>query len=626
MCGIAGLIDRDGWTGPIERLTAMRDELRHRGPDDAGAWWSDDRRVGFGHRRLAIIDLSPGGHQPMANRRGDLHITYNGEIYNYRELRARLEGLGRTFTSTSDTEVMLEAFDAWGDRALEELNGMFALALYDARADRVLLARDRAGEKPLYYWHRGDRLYFASELKALFADPDVPRDLDYDALNFYLTYGYVPGERCILRGVRKLPAGHALTFDLKTGATEVHAYWSRANRGESASARSESDLIDELESLIADSVRLRLTASDVPVGILLSGGLDSSLITAFAARASSRPVRTFAVTFPGHGRFDEGPHARLVADFVGADHTELPLAPVGADVLPDLARQFDEPMADSSMLPTFLLSKLIRQHAKVALGGDGGDELFGGYPHYSWTRWHAHARTWMPAPVRAATSTAAARLPVGTRSRNHLIGLADDVPWAIAHVNVFFDSRTRSRLLAPEALRQIPDLETPERYKAGLCRGGSPVAQAMAVDFQTYLPDDLRVKVDRASMATALEVRAPWLDHRIIEFAFTQVPDALRVSRSERKILLRRLARRVLPPAFDVVRKQGFSVPLDAWFNGPWGATLKDVLASADPRLFNRAVVDEIIAEQASGRANSQRLFSLALFELWRREYRIALA
>ena len=521
---------------------------------------------------------------------------------------------------------MLEAFDAWGDRALDELNGMFALALYDARADRVLLARDRAGEKPLYYWHRGDRLYFASELKALFADPDVPRDLDYDALNFYLTYGYVPGERCILRGVRKLPAGHALTFDLKTGATEVRAYWSRTNRGESASARPESELIDELESLIADSVRLRLTASDVPVGILLSGGLDSSLITAFAARASSRPVRTFAVTFPGHGRFDEGPHARLVADFVGADHTELPLAPVGADVLPELARQFDEPMADSSMLPTFLLSKLIRQHAKVALGGDGGDELFGGYPHYSWTRWHAHARTWMPAPVRAATSTAASRLPVGTRSRNHLIGLADDVQWAIAHVNVFFDTRTRSRLLAPEALQRIPDLETPERYKAGLCGSGSPVAQAMAVDFQTYLPDDLLVKVDRASMATALEVRAPWLDHRIIEFAFTQVPDALRVSQSERKILLRRLARRVLPPAFDVVRKQGFSVPLDAWFNGPWGATLKDVLASADPRLFNRPVVDEILAEQAGGRANSQRLFSLALFELWRREYRIALA
>ena len=212
----------------------------------------------------------------------------------------------------------------------------------------------------------------------------------------------------------------------------------------------------------------------MPVGILLSGGLDSSLITAFAARASSRPVRTFAVTFPGHGRFDEGPHARLVADFVGADHTELPLAPVGADVLPELARQFDEPMADSSMLPTFLLSKLIRQHAKVALGGDGGDELFGGYPHYSWTRWHAHARTWMPAPVRAATSTAASRLPVGTRSRNHLIGLADDVPWAIAHVNVFFDTRTRSRLLAPEALRRSRTSRRRSATKPGSAAAARP--------------------------------------------------------------------------------------------------------------------------------------------------------
>ena len=624
MCGITGLIDRDGWRGDPASLQTMCDAIRHRGPDDAGTWWSGDRRVGFGHRRLAIIDLSPGGHQPMANRRGDLHITYNGEIYNYRELRARLEGLGRTFTSTSDTEVMLEAFDAWGDDALAEFNGMFALALYDARANRVLLARDRAGEKPLYYFHRGGRLQFGSELKALLVDPDVPRELDYDALNFYLTYGYVPGDRCILRGFKKLPAGHALTFDVNTGESAVRSYWSVANRGDSR--RAEADLVDELESLIADSVRLRLTASDVPVGILLSGGLDSSLISVFAARASSQPVRTFAVTFPGHGRFDEGPHARLVADFIGAHHTELPLEPVGPDVLPLLARQFDEPIADSSMLPTFLLSKLIRQHAKVALGGDGGDELFGGYPHYSWTRWHAQARTWVPAPVRAATSTAASRLPVGTRSRNHLIGLAEDVPWAIAHVNVFFDARTRSRLMAPPALAHVADLESPERYKAGLCDGGSPVAEAMAVDFKTYLPDDLLVKVDRASMASALEVRAPWLDHRLAEFAFTQVPDALRVTRAERKILLRRLARRVLPPTFDVVRKQGFSVPLDAWFNGPWGATLKDVLASVDTRQFNRPIVDEIIAEQASGRANSQRLFALALFELWRREYRIALS
>ena len=624
MCGIVGLIDRDGWSGSPEVLTAMTDAIRHRGPDDAGAWWSGDRRVGFGHRRLAIIDLSPLGHQPMANRRHDLHITYNGEIYNYRELRKRLEGQGRTFTSTSDTEVMLEAFDAWGDDALAAFNGMFALALYDARKGRVMLARDRAGEKPLYYFHRGDRLYFASELKALLVHPDIPRELDYGALNFYLTYGYVPGEHCILRGFRKLPAGHALTLDLATGASTVKAYWSTGHRA--GSRRTESDLIEELETLIADSVRLRLTASDVPVGILLSGGLDSSLVTVFAARASSQPVRTFAVTFPGHGSFDEGPHARLVADFLGTDHTELPLEPVGAEVLPELARQFDEPMADSSMLPTFLLSKLIRQHAKVALGGDGGDELFGGYPHYSWTRWHAQARAWMPAPVRAATSTAGSLLPVGTRGRNHLIGLADDVPWAIAHVNVFFDARTRSRLLAPAARQHLPELEAPEQYKAGLCDGRSPVAEAMAVDFKTYLPDDLLVKVDRASMATALEVRAPWLDHRIVEFAFSQVPDELRVSRSERKILLRRLARRVLPPAFDVVRKQGFSVPLDAWFNGPWGATLRDVLASADPRLFNSVVVNEIMAEQASGRANSQRLFALALFELWRREYRIALA
>ncbi len=623
MCGIVGIVAPDGRRDGAELLTTMRDELRHRGPDDAGAWWSNDRRVGLGHRRLAIIDLSPLGHQPMANRRGDLHITFNGEIYNYRELRQRLEGIGRSFATSSDTEVILEAYDAWGEEAFSALNGMFALALYDARTDCLLLARDRAGEKPLYYHQAGNRLIFGSELKALLVHPDVSRELDYDSLNFYLTYGYVPGDRCILRGFRKLPPAHVLTFDLKTGAAAVKAYWTLPTRRDSK--RHEEELLDELESLIADSVRLRVTASDVPVGILLSGGLDSSLVTAFAARVSSKPVQTFAATFPGHGRYDEGPHARLVADFVGAMHTELPIEDAGADVLPALARQFDEPLADSSMLPTFLLSKLIHQHAKVALGGDGGDELFGGYPHYTWARWQAQARAWMPSPVRAATATAAALLPVGTRSRNHLIGLADKVSWAIAHVNVYFDTRTRARLLTPAVQHALEDLESPERYKAGLCGDGTTVAEAMAVDFQTYLPDDLLVKVDRASMATALEVRAPWLDHRIVEFAFTQVPDAFRVTGAERKILLRRLARRVLPPTFDVARKQGFSLPLDAWFNGPWGDAMTEILASMDTRLFNRPVVDEIVSHQTRGRANAQRLFALALFELWRREYRVTL-
>jgi asparagine synthase (glutamine-hydrolysing) len=624
MCGIVGLISAEARPADRAHLEAMRDTLSHRGPDDLGVWWSPDGRVGLGHRRLAIIDLSPAGHQPMPAAGGRLQIVYNGEIYNYRELRQRLEGRGRTFRSSSDTEVILEAFDAWGGEALTAFNGMLALALYDLRSEQLWLARDRAGEKPLFYWRSDDRLYFASELKALLAHPDVPRTLDVEALDFYLAYGYVPGDRCILRGIRKLPQGHRLTLDLRTNAVTVEPYWALPTPGQEA--RDERELTEELEVLMLESVRLRLTTADVPVGILLSGGLDSSLVTALAARVSTQPVRTFTVTFPGHAAFDEAAHAQLVASAVGARHTELPLEPDSADLLGELARHFDEPIADSSMVPTLQVSKLIRRHATVALGGDGGDELFAGYPHYDWIQRQAQWRRWLPAGVRRMTSAAASRLPLGTRGRNHLIGLVDGTPWSIAHVNMYFDARTRARLLRPEIQRALPGPALPEQFKAGQCDDRSPLAQAMAVDFRTYLVDDLLVKVDRASMAASLEVRCPWLDHRVIEFAFSQVPDTLRIGNGERKILLRRLARRLLPAAFDVDRKQGFSLPLDAWFNGPWGAALREILAECDPAVFTRSVIDELLTSQERGRGNMQRLYALAFFELWRREHRIAIA
>jgi asparagine synthase (glutamine-hydrolysing) len=621
MCGIVGMASLDEIASG-DLLIRMRETLRHRGPDDQGAWTSGDRRVALGHRRLSIIDLSAAGQQPMTCASGQLQISFNGEIYNYRELRAELVGLGRRFRTSTDTEVILHAYDQWGTACLDRLNGMFAFALFDAHRDRLLLARDRAGEKPLFYRVDDRSIAFASELKALFADGACPRRLDLESLDYYLAFGYVPGDRCLLKGVHKLPAAHALVFDLASGATTRWRYWSLPDAAVAAGV-SDDELVDEFERLLEQSVRLRLVA-DVPVGVMLSGGVDSSLVTAMAARVTSRPVKTFTISFPGHGGFDEAPHARLVAQHFGTEHMELAGEPASVEILPELARQYDEPIADSSMVPTYLVSKLIRREATVALGGDGGDELFDGYPYHSWVQQQARLRGWMPGPARWALRRASAFLPAGTKGRNYVLGLTAPPPFNIVQFNVLFDAADRARLLAHLGPRAASSL-SPEAYKAALCPlGETPLRQSTAMDFQTYLVDDILVKVDRASMMCSLEMRAPFLDPDLIEFAFGRVPDRLRATAAERKVLPKRLARRLLPAALDLERKQGFSLPLHKWFKGDWGRYIEDVLTSGDT-LFNRRVVRQLIAGQRRGFSNTHRLFALAMIELWRREYGVTL-
>jgi asparagine synthase (glutamine-hydrolysing) len=592
--------------------------MAHRGPDDGGVWWSPDGCVGLAHRRLSIIDLSPLGHQPMADRGGTLHIVFNGEIYNYRDLRAELERLGRTFRSSSDTEVLLEAYRVWGTRCVERLNGMFAFALYDAERRVLFGARDRAGEKPFFFRHQGGELAFASELKALMADPRCPRVMDRDALEHYLAYGYVSGEECMLSGVSKLPQGHAYEYDLERDALRTWRYWELPAGGANPSAGLD-DLAAELETLLEDAVRRQMVA-DVPVGILLSGGVDSSLVTALAARTSASPVKTFTISFPGHAAYDEAPFARMVASHFGTQHTELVAEPATVELLPELARQYDEPMADSSMVPTYLVSRLIREHATVALGGDGGDELFGGYPHHSWVQRHERLRRRVPAPMRRMAGAVAGTLPVGMKGRNYLTGFSSDLGHSIAHVNLYFDAATRQRLLGRTGR---PDTR-PERGKARIAAGyETPLEKATAVDFRTYLVDDILVKVDRASMLASLEVRAPFLDYRVIEFAFGRVPPALRATEAERKRVPRRLAERLLPPALDLKRKQGFSLPLASWFRGEWGVYMRQVLEEAPATLFAPAVIHGLVEGQRRGYSNTQRLFALVMLELWRREYAI---
>jgi asparagine synthase (glutamine-hydrolysing) len=614
MCGIVGtasiraVADRT-W------LDLGRDAMQHRGPDDKGSCWSADGRVGLAHRRLSIIDLTEGGHQPMHTSDGQLTIVFNGEIYNFGDLRDELAALGHAFRSRSDTEVILAAYRQWGTKCLDRLVGMFVIAIYDVQNNQLFLARDRAGEKPLFYAMSNGTLRFASELKALFADPGFERIIEPSALDSYLAYGYVAGSNCIIKGVRKLPPAHAMIFNLVDGANRVWQYWQLPESRPVPDA-DEAELVDELEALLEQSVQRQMVA-DVPVGVLLSGGVDSSLVTAFAVRRSSK-VRTFTVTFDGDTDYDESGYARQIADHFGTTHIELSAAGEGPELLDVLARQFDEPIIDSSMIPTYLVSRLVRQHCTVALGGDGGDELFGGYEHHRRLLWTQQRTRNIPAPIRqmiAATATHV--LPTGFKGRNWLqalsVSLEDDLPAVASQWGA--DER--------QALLGKTWQTTAERDRAArLPKAESLIERATRMDFHNYMAEDILVKVDRASMLASLEMRAPLLDHRLIEFAFGKVPGHLKATSTERKILLKRLCARVLPPSFNADRKKGFSIPLPRWLrSGPWHEMARATLESST--LFDRKASLALLDGHVAGRQNAERLFGLILFEKWRREYGI---
>ena len=418
--------------------------------------------------------------------------------------------------------------------------------------------------------------------------------------------------------------GHTLHFERRINRISTRCYWDlpEPQFSERFDTRA---LVHEYKELLTDAVRRQLVA-DVPVGILLSGGIDSSLITAIASHVSAKTVKTFTISFPGDAAYNEEPYAKIVADHFGTEHTVLPAETASIELLPELARQYDEPLADSSMIPTLLVSRLIRQHATVAIGGDGGDELFGGYLHYSWLLRQEMVRRCVPAWVRSRISRCAAQyLPIGFRGRSYLMGLEGEMQNSFAFVNQFFDRRTRQKLFLPLGAISDDVLARPERFKGEMELSGKTVVQrATAADFMTYLTDDILVKVDRASMLTSLEVRAPFLDYRVIEFAFSKVPDDLRVHGSKRKILSRLLAQDLLPETLDLTRKQGFAIPLARWFKGEWGNYMKSILLDSDA-WFDRKIVTNLIEGQEQGLANTQRLFALTMLELWRREYRVDL-
>ncbi len=621
MCGIAGIIDRRGADEGL--LKEMRDAIAHRGPDAAGIWLSPDRIVGLAHRRLSIIDLSDAGRQPMPDNGGAACITFNGEIYNFQEIRGKLESKGHAFKSRTDTEVILKAYRQWGFDCLAAFNGMFAFAIYDEKKKIVFLARDRAGKKPLYYTADSGKFAFASEIKSLLKDRSVPREIDLQALNHYLTFGYIGGRQSIFGSVRKLPPACAMVYDINTGGIKTWNYWQPPVP--QSKARTEDELLEELEALLHDAVRLRMI-SDVPLGAFLSGGTDSSLIVAIMSRISGTPVKTFSIGFD-EGRYNELPYARIVARHFGTDHQEIIVKPDAFSVLPELVRQFDEPFADSSMIPTWYVSRATRQHVTVALSGDGGDELFGGYSSYLGTLGNYYASKFIPSFVRKGIAGAAVFLPDKIKGKRQLLRLGCD-PYDAFIDRVShncFKRRYRSSLLSGDVMAALGEgFIEPEASMRRCLLGGQYdfVNRLGRADFLNYLPDDILVKVDRASMFVSLEVRAPLLDYRIAEFSFGNVPGSLKVKGMRtQKYLLKKLAKKMLPVELDVNRKWGFAIPVAEWFRGPLFNQVRNVLLDGQNSLFNRGYIERLLAEHRAGISHEGRLFALMVFSLWKNSY-----
>jgi asparagine synthase (glutamine-hydrolysing) len=624
MCGIAGFADHvqdhralSNADGDLALVHAMCDVIRHRGPDDEGI--HVETGVGLGMRRLSIIDLSTG-HQPIHNEDRTVWTVFNGEIYNYRELREELEQAGHRFYTSSDTETIVHAYEQWGEQAFGRLRGMFGLAIWDRRRQTLLVARDRAGIKPVYFAERGGRLYFASEIKSLLVAGAADRNINLEALDHYLTFLYTPRDGSIFRGVRKLPPGHYLRWT--GGHVHVKQYWQLP--ASETFAGTDADAADQLHAVLRDAVRSHLI-SDVPLGAFLSGGIDSSLVVGLMAEVSDRPVETFSIGFD-EPQFDELDHARKVAAHFKTDHHEFVVRPDALAILDRLIQHFDEPFADSSAIPTWYVCEMARRHVTVVLSGDGGDELFGGYDRYlPHPRVAAFDRLPIPAK-RQAAAVAWPFLPHGARGKNFLRHVARDDRGRFLDATAFFQPDEKRALYTDDLLRRL-DPTAAEHTLAAQFEGLDALpfgSQMMKFDFRTYLPEDVLVKVDRMSMAHSIESRVPLLDNHVIDFAAT-LPLGTKIHNGVRKVLLKQVASRILPPDIINRRKQGFGVPVGVWFRGSLRETFGDVLRSQRARergYFNQRFIDRLLAEHLSGvRDHSMRLWQLVVLELWHHAY-----
>lgn len=627
MCGICGELRLAGGITSARRIEGMRDILGHRGPDADGLYTSPDQRVGLGFRRLRIIDLSRDADQPMANEDGSVQLVFNGEIYNFRTLRHELESKGHRFRSRSDSEVIVHLYEEEGTAAIGRLDGMFALAIWDERAKRLVLGRDRAGKKPLFYAHFRDTFVFASEIKAFFGLEDHPLDIDPEAVPQYFIHGYVPCPRTLYRNVRQVEPATTITIEADGRVTQ-EVYWrlrlrERA-RGPSG-AISEADAAATVRDLVTRAVERRLI-SDVPLGAFLSGGIDSTIVVGVMSQLLDTPVKTFSIGFEGDPAYDETAYAREVARRFGTNHTEFSVTPSALNLVETLIWHHDGPFGDASAIPTYMVSRLTRQHVTVVLTGDGGDEVFGGYLRFA----AAMAAERLPASVRRPLAAVFGRLPFSTndkhwlaRGRRFVQGMNRPLCERITSWNsLFFDDL--EKMLAPDlvsTLAPINRLEYLDRERDQMS-GLSTLGKLLHTNFHSYLLDDLLVKVDRCTMAHSLEARSPYLDTDLIEYV-SGLPDSMKVRRFTTKAILRHAFQDLLPSSVVRRGKMGFAVPLNTWFRTGLKDYVRDLLldSSARYRTFLSAqYVQQLVMRHQAGEANfGLQLWSILCFELWLR-------
>ena len=630
MCGICGFVNPRGEPPSAEVLARMLGTIIHRGPDDEGAHIGP--RAALGARRLSIIDLQTG-HQPLSNEDGLIWIAYNGETYNFGELRDELTARGHRFATRTDTETIVHAYEEWGEACLRKLRGMFAFGLWDDRTQTLLLARDRVGKKPLYYTLLpGGGLVFGSELKCLVAHPGVERTLDPQALDMFLTLEYVPGPLSIYKNIFKLPAGHSLLY--QDGKVTISRYWDiepKSPGPKKGPALSVPEACDRLYELLKESVRLRLI-SDVPLGAFLSGGIDSSAIVGLMRELGASPLKTFSIGFED-STYNELDFARQIAERFQTDHEELIIRPQALDLTERLVRHLDEPLADFSIFPTFLVSEMARAKVKVVLSGDGGDEIFGGYEHYQ-----AQKIGRLPGATalgRAASAAIGALPPspkkkgVWNKARRYVRGLELDPASRHLRWMMFLSAKEKRRLFTPalvEALAGVREVREQDPFAAVFARmpGFDPITAELYLDLKTYLVDDIMVKVDRMSMAVSLEARAPLLDHKVVEFAFS-LPGEWKLHGLTTKWIFKKTMERLLPRDNIYRRKEGFSIPIKHWLGSDLRGMLLDYLSEDRIRregYFNYGPIKRMLDLHLQGRENySHQLWSLLVFEAWKENY-----
>ncbi len=624
MCGIAGFVGTQGDARREERAQIARrmcNAIEHRGPDDEGFYLDDNAALGM--RRLSIIDLA-SGHQPISNEDGSLWIVFNGEIYNYRELRADLITRGHTFRTHSDTESIIHLYEEYGERCVEHLRGMFAFAIWDTRQRQLFLARDRVGVKPLHYCQIGDTLLFASEIKSLLQHPLVTRRVNFPAIADFLTFGYVPDPATAFSGIAKLPPGHTLTF--KDGEARIRQYWDFAypDCDLQKTSRDEREYIERLRELLTESVTLRLV-SDVPLGAFLSGGIDSSTVVALMARQMGRPVKTFSIGFTEAG-YDELDYARLTAKRFNTDHHEFVVSPDVCRIVEEIVWHHDEPFADVSSIPTYIVSKMAREHVTVVLSGDGGDELFAGYDRYLIER-NREIFERIPHFIRRNVMLRASRaVPQAAYGKNFLRNVSLEPDARYIDSISYFNEDKKIEMLSASFHRALIGHNSTEAFRRIFAEPPSRqrIDHLLYLDSKTYLPGDILTKVDRMSMAHSLEAREPLLDHKLIEFVQT-IPASLKLRGKTTKHILKEAVKGLIPDPIIHRRKQGFGVPISKWFNHELRSLVQDTLTDTRTKqrgYFNQRVVQAILDEHRRGRRdNSRHLWGLLTLELWHRAF-----